>query len=83
MSAKIRVGRKLESDAIIADAHCTRTCLYLSVILLLASVLYQILKIGYIDSAGAKGSRITRSGKARKPWKRRKARNAVKKINCN
>ncbi len=55
MLAKIKVGRELGSDAIIADAHCTRTCLYLSVILLLASVLYAIFKIGYIDSAGAIG----------------------------
>jgi divalent metal cation (Fe/Co/Zn/Cd) transporter len=55
MSAKIRVGRKLGSDAIVADAHCTRTCLNLSVILLLASVLYQIFRIGYIDSLGAIG----------------------------
>jgi divalent metal cation (Fe/Co/Zn/Cd) transporter len=55
MSAKIKVGKKLASDAIIADAHCTRTCLYLSVILLLSSVLYQIFRIGYIDSLGAIG----------------------------
>jgi len=55
MLAKLNVGRKLDSDAIIADAHCTRTCVYLSVILLLASVLYEIFKIGYIDSMGAIG----------------------------
>ena len=55
MLAKINVGRKLDSDAIIADAHCTRTCVYLSIILLLASVLYEIFRIGYIDSVGAIG----------------------------
>lgn len=55
MQAKIKVGKKLNSDAIIADAHCTRTCVYLSIILLVASLLYEIFKIGYIDSIGALG----------------------------
>lgn len=55
MQAKIKVGKKLKSDAIIADAHCTRTCVYLSIILLVASLLYEIFKIGYIDSIGALG----------------------------
>ena len=55
MTAKTRVGRKLGSDAIIADAKCTRTCVYLSIVLLLSSILFEILKIGYIDSIGALG----------------------------
>jgi hypothetical protein len=55
MRAKIKVGTQLHSDAIIADAHCTRTCVYLSVILLLSSILFAVFKIGYIDSIGAIG----------------------------
>lgn len=55
MRSKLSVGRKLDSDAVKSDANCTRTCIYLSVILLVSSVLYQIFKIGYIDSAGALG----------------------------
>lgn len=55
MRSKLSIGKKLNSDAIIADANCTRTCVYLSVILLISSILYQIFKIGYIDSAGALG----------------------------
>jgi len=55
MTAKMRVGRKLGSDAIIEDAKCTRTCVYLSLVLLVSSVLFEILKIGYIDSIGALG----------------------------
>lgn len=50
---KMRTGRSLQSDALIADAACTKTCLYLSVVLLVSSALYEWLKIGYIDSAGA------------------------------
>lgn len=50
---KIRVGRQLDSDAILADAECTKTCLYLSFILLLASVGYELTGIGGIDAIGA------------------------------
>lgn len=50
---KIKVGKALNSDAIIADANCTKTCLYLSVILLLASIGYDLTGIGRIDSLGA------------------------------
>ncbi|HMA86097.1 MAG TPA: cation transporter, partial [Desulfosalsimonadaceae bacterium] len=50
---KIRVGRQLGSDAILADAECTKTCLYLSFILLLASAGYELTGIGGIDAIGA------------------------------
>lgn len=49
---KIKIGKVLGSDAIIADANCTKTCIYLSITLLVTSVLYEILKIGYIDAIG-------------------------------
>jgi len=49
---KVKAGRALNSDAILADAACTRTCLRLSVVLLLASVGYELTGIGYFDSAG-------------------------------
>lgn len=50
---KKKVGVALNSEALIADTNCTKTCLYLSIILLLASVGYQITGLGGIDSAGA------------------------------
>ncbi len=55
MYYKLKTGRALNSEAIIADAHCTRTCLYLSFILLGSSVLYELFKINYIDVAGSLG----------------------------
>ncbi len=55
MQFKLNIGKKLNSDAIKSDANCTRACVYLSIILLVSSVLYQIFKIGYIDSIGALG----------------------------
>jgi divalent metal cation (Fe/Co/Zn/Cd) transporter len=50
---KVKVGRQLDSDAILEDANCTKTCLYLSIILLLASVGFELTGIGGIDSIGA------------------------------
>jgi len=50
---KIKVGKKLNSQAIITDANCTKTCLYLSVILLLSSAGYELTGIGGLDSLGA------------------------------
>ncbi|MBI5729775.1 MAG: cation transporter [Ignavibacteriales bacterium] len=50
---KMKVGRALNSKALIADANCTKTCLYLSIILLAASVGYELTGLGGIDSAGA------------------------------
>lgn len=55
MHYKLKVGKKLNSDAIIADAKCTKTCFYLSFILLASSLSYEILKIGYLDIAGSLG----------------------------
>jgi divalent metal cation (Fe/Co/Zn/Cd) transporter len=50
---KIKVGKQLDSQAIIADANCTKACLYLSVILLLSSAGYELTGIGGLDSLGA------------------------------
>lgn len=55
MLAKQSLGKKLNSNAIIADANCTKTCVFLSIVLFAASILYALFKIGYVDSLGALG----------------------------
>lgn len=55
MSSKLKVGKELKSDAIIADANCTKTCFYLSFILLGASGLYVLFNIAYFDIIGSLG----------------------------
>jgi divalent metal cation (Fe/Co/Zn/Cd) transporter len=55
MQYKLKVGKALDSDAIIADANCTKSCLYLSIVLLVSSVAYEIFQIGYIDILGSLG----------------------------
>lgn len=47
------VGRKLGSPAILADANCTRACMYLSIALLISSAGYELTGIGGLDAAGA------------------------------
>lgn len=49
---KIKVGKKLNSQAILADANCTKTCMYLSLILFLSSAGFELTGIGGLDSAG-------------------------------
>ena len=50
---KTKVGKALNSDAIIADAECAKVCIYMSIVLLVSSMLYHFFKLPYIDSAGA------------------------------
>ena len=49
---KRKVGKQLNSKPILADANCTLVCVYMSVILLLSSGLYELFHISYIDSIG-------------------------------
>jgi divalent metal cation (Fe/Co/Zn/Cd) transporter len=51
--AKLKVGKELNSPAILADAACTRACLQLSIVLLIASAGYKLTGIGGLDSLGA------------------------------
>lgn len=55
MTSKLKVGKALNSDAIIADANCTKTCFYLSFVLLASSGLYEIFNIAYFDVLGSLG----------------------------
>lgn len=51
--AKTKVGKQLGSEAILADAECTRVCIYMSLVLLVSSGLYHFANLPYTDSAGA------------------------------
>jgi divalent metal cation (Fe/Co/Zn/Cd) transporter len=55
MSAKRNTGIKLNSQPIISDAGCTRICIYMSVVLLLSSLVYELTGFAYADSIGAAG----------------------------
>ncbi len=50
---KVKVGKALNSQAILADAGCTRTCMVLSGVLLAASLVYELTGFGWADSLGS------------------------------
>lgn len=52
---KIKVGNKLNSAAILADASCTKICIYMSCVLLLSSGIYELTGFIYADSIGTLG----------------------------
>ncbi len=55
MNAKKNVGKKLNSDPIIADSNCTKVCVYMSIVLLASSLIYQFTGFVYADVIGAVG----------------------------
>jgi len=52
---KRKVGKQLNSDPILADASCTMVCVYMSIILLISSGIYELTSFPYIDSLGTLG----------------------------
>lgn len=54
-ASQLRTGRALNSQAIISDAKCTIICIYMSVVLLLSSFIYQYTGFAYADIIGAAG----------------------------
>jgi divalent metal cation (Fe/Co/Zn/Cd) transporter len=55
VAGKRKVGRTLDSAPILADANCTMVCIYMSIVLLAASLIYQLTGFGFVDSIGALG----------------------------
>ncbi len=55
MFAKRSVGKRLNSAPMIADSNCTKVCIYMSVVLLVSSLIYQFSGFEYADIIGAGG----------------------------
>lgn len=55
MNAKKRIGKRLHSEPIIADANCTKICVYMSLVLLVSSLVYELTGFAYADVIGAAG----------------------------
>lgn len=55
VAAKRKVGRALNSAPILADANCTLVCIYMSLVLLVSSLIYELTGFGFMDSLGALG----------------------------
>ena len=53
--AKLSTGKKMQNQAIIADAYCTKTCIYMSVVLLVSSLTFTLTGFAFLDVIGALG----------------------------
>lgn len=80
MNSKLKIGKALNSDAIIADANCTRTCFYLSFILLISSGLYELFSIAYFDILGSLGIAYFAFKEGREAFEKAKSENLL--CNC-
>jgi divalent metal cation (Fe/Co/Zn/Cd) transporter len=55
MTAKIKIGKSLKSEPILADAGCTKICIYMSLVLLASSLIYELTEFAYADIIGTAG----------------------------
>jgi len=55
MIVKKRTGKALNSEPVLADANCTKVCIYMSVVLLVSSLIYELTGFAYADALGAAG----------------------------
>jgi len=53
--SKMSCGKQLKAESVIADAKCTLVCIYMSVVLLVSSVVYELTGFGWVDTIGALG----------------------------
>ena len=54
-AGKRRIGLALHSEPILEDANCSLVCIYMSLILLAASLIFRLTGFGLVDSIGAVG----------------------------
>ena len=52
---KMKIGTQFKSQAMLADAQCSKVCVWLSVVLLVSSAGYELTGLGLLDSLGALG----------------------------
>ncbi len=74
MNAKKSVGRKLNSEPIIADANCTKICVYMSLVLLVSSLIYELTGFAYADAIGAAGLTYFSISEGREAFEKAKGR---------
>ena len=55
MNAKKKVGRQLNSEPILSDSNCTKVCVYMSIVLLISSLIYEFTGFTYADVIGTAG----------------------------
>ena len=70
---KVKIGTEFKSQPLLADADCSKICMWLSVILLISSVGYELTGVGLLDSFGAVGIAVFLLEKVARHSKKQKA----------
>jgi divalent metal cation (Fe/Co/Zn/Cd) transporter len=78
MNAKKSIGKKLHSEPIIADSNCTKICIYMSLVLLASSLVYELTGFAYADAIGAAGLTYFSISEGKEAFEKAKG----KKCNC-
>ncbi len=73
--SKTKIGRQLDSNAMLADAECTKVCISMSVILLVSSGVYELTKFALIDTIGTVGLAYLSFKEGRECFKKAKKNN--------
>lgn len=77
MTAKKREGKKLNSEPVIADANCTKICVYMSIVLLASSLIYELTGFVYADVIGAAGLVYYSLAEGKEAFEKAKGKNCV------
>jgi len=83
MNAKKKVGKQLNSEPIIADSNCTKVCVYMSLVLLASSLIYELTGFAYVDVIGAAGLIYFSISEGREAWEKAKGNTCRCDENCN
>jgi divalent metal cation (Fe/Co/Zn/Cd) transporter len=75
MTAKKRIGRQLKSEPIISDANCTKICVYMSIVLLASSLIYELTGFTYADVIGTAGLIYFSISEGREAFEKAKGKN--------
>lgn len=80
MFAKKSTGKQLNSEPIISDGNCTKICVYMSIVLLLSSLIYELTGFIYADSIGALGLVYFSFNEGKEAFEKAKGKNCCE--NC-
>ena len=73
--AKRNVGIKLQSEPILSDSNCTKVCVYMSIVLLASSLIYELTGFTYADVIGAAGLIYFSLSEGREAFEKAKGKN--------
>jgi divalent metal cation (Fe/Co/Zn/Cd) transporter len=82
MNAKKNIGKKLKSEPIIADANCTKVCVYMSLVLLVSSLVYELTGFSYADAIGAAGLTYFSISEGKEAFEKAKGKECECEGNC-